>query len=233
MLSENPLNDKIESTKLIKTNEIGNMDALGSGILLGLTLSILTGPILFTIIQTSIEEGFRAGITVASGIWISDLLFIFCVYFGVSYITEITHWNGFHVGMGMVGGTILIGIGISLILAKPPAVENLEKFGIRYSSYFKLWTTGFIINTVNPFTFVFWFISTTAFVSEFKQPNSDLFFYSGILGMIVLTDALKVGLAKRIQKKMKPEFLGKMRKVAGGALIVFGVVLMVRVVFDI
>ena len=79
MLSENPLNDKIESTKLIKTNEIGNMDALGSGILLGLTLSILTGPILFTIIQTSIEEGFRAGITVASGIWISDLLFIFCI----------------------------------------------------------------------------------------------------------------------------------------------------------
>jgi threonine/homoserine/homoserine lactone efflux protein len=209
------------------------MDALGSGILLGLTLSILTGPILFTLIQTSIEEGFRAGIVVASGIWLSDVLFVICAYFGISYITEIIHWQGFNLGMGIVGGLILIGIGLSLALVKPPAVGDLEKFGIRYSSYFKLWTTGFVINTANPFTFVFWFITTTAFVADFKEPNSDVFFYTGILSMIILTDALKVGMAKQIQKKMKPEFLGKLRKVAGIALVVFGVILMIRVAVDV
>lgn len=209
------------------------MDALGSGILLGLTLSILTGPILFTLVQTSIEEGFRAGMTVASGIWVSDILFVTFAYFGVTYITEITHWEGFNLGMGIVGGLILIGIGLSLALIKPPAVGDLEKFGIRYSSYFKLWTTGFILNTANPFTFVFWFITTTAFVADFKQPNSDIFFYSGILGMIILTDALKVGMAKQIQKKMKPEFLEKLRRIAGIALVVFGVILMIRVAVDV
>ncbi|MFT4971253.1 MAG: threonine/homoserine/homoserine lactone efflux protein [Paraglaciecola sp.] len=209
------------------------MDALGSGILLGLTLSILTGPILFTLVQTSIEEGFRAGIAVASGIWVSDIVFVVCAYFGVSYITEMTNWQSFNLGMGMVGGLILVGIGLSLALAKPPAVDNLEKFGVRYSSYFKLWTTGFIINSANPFTFVFWFITTTAFVADFKQPNSDVFFYSGILSVIVLTDTLKVGMAKQIQKKMKPEFLGKLRRIAGFALVTFGVILMIRVAFDV
>ena len=51
--------------------------------------------------------------------------------------------------------------------------------------------------------------------------------------MIILTDALKVGMAKQIQKKMKPEFLGKLRKVAGIALVVFGVILMIRVAVDV
>lgn len=209
------------------------MDALGSGILLGLTLSILTGPILFTLVQTSIEEGFRAGIMVASGIWISDIIFVLCVYFGVSYITEITNWSGFNLGMGIVGGLILIGIGLSLALVKPPAIENLDKFGVRYSSYFKLWLTGFVINTANPFTFVFWFITTAAFVTDFKQPNSDIFFYTGILSMIILTDGLKVFSAKQIQKKLKPEMMLLLRRIAGLALIIFGIILMIRVVFDI
>jgi len=209
------------------------MDALGSGILLGLTLSILTGPILFTLVQTSIEEGFRAGITVASGIWVSDIIFVLCVYFGISYITEITHFSGFNLGMGIVGGLILIGIGLSLVLVKPPAIENMDEFGVRYSSYFKLWLTGFIINTANPFTFVFWFITTAAFVADFKQPNSDIYFYCGILGMIILTDGLKVFSAKQIQKKLKPEMMTLLRRIAGVALIVFGVVLMIRVAVDV
>lgn len=209
------------------------MDALLSGILLGLTLSILTGPILFTLVQTSIEEGFRAGITVASGIWISDVLFVLCIYFGISYITQITHSSGFYLGMGIMGGLLLIGIGLGLALIKPPVMENMNEFGLRYSSYFKLWLMGFVINTANPFTFVFWFITAAAFVSDFKQPNSDIFFYIGIIGMIILTDGLKVFSAKKIQKKLKPEMVLLLRRIAGFALIFFGVVLMIRVAFDI
>ena len=209
------------------------MDALTSGILLGLTLSILTGPILFTLIQTSIEEGFRAGMAVGSGIWISDALFILCAYMGVSYITEVTHLQGFNLVMGIIGGLILIGVGLGLVLIKPPSFHDFEKFGIRYSSYFKLWTKGFLINTVNPFTFVFWFIYTTALVADYKAPHADIYFYSGILGTIVFTDTLKVVLAKKIQKKLKPNIVMLMRRIAGGALVIFGVVLMVRVIFDI
>ena len=209
------------------------MDALGSGILLGITLSILTGPILFTLIQTSIEEGFRAGIAVSSGIWISDLLFVISVYCGLNYIIEITKWDGFNLSMGVIGGIILIGIGLSLALVKAPVMEDITKFGIRYSSYFKLWLKGFVINTANPFTFVFWFITSVALVSEFKAPNSDLFFYTGILDTIIVTDTLKVAMAKKIQQRMKPELMGQMRKVAGFALMGFGVILMVRVLMDI
>jgi len=208
------------------------MDAFGSGILLGLTLSILTGPILFTLIQTSIEEGFRAGIAVGAGIWISDILFVFCAYFGINYITEMTSWQGFELTLGIAGGLILIGVGLVLALKKSPSFHDFSKFGIRYNSYFKLWSRGFFINTVNPFTFFFWFISCTALVNDMAGENADLFFYSGILGTIIFTDAFKVFAAKKIQKKLKPNVVLWMRRISGIALVVFGLVLMARVTFD-
>ena len=208
------------------------MDALGSGILLGLTLSILTGPILFTLIQTSIEEGFRAGMAVGSGIWISDVIFVVCAYLGVSYITEVTHLEGFNLWMGIIGGLILITVGLGLVLIKPPSFHDFSKFGIRYSSYFKLWSKGFLINTVNPFTFVFWFIYTTALVADYKGENADAFFYGGILATIILTDAIKVILAKKIQRKLKPNIVILMRRISGGALVIFGFILIIRVIFD-
>lgn len=209
------------------------MDALISGILHGLALSILTGPLLFTLIQTSIEEGFRAGMSIGGGIWISDVLFILAAFFGVAYITNWMTWEGFNLTLGIIGGLILMGTGLGLVLIKPPHFHDFSKFGIRYNSYFSLLTKGFLINTVNPFTFAFWFLYTVPLVAEFQHPNASIFFYSGILGTIVFTDGLKVVLAKSIQKKMKPNVVLWMRRVAGGLLVVFGIILMIRVVFDV
>ena len=209
------------------------MDALISGILHGCALSILTGPLLFTLVQTSIEEGFRAGMGVGSGIWISDVLFVLAAFFGVTYITNWMTWEGFNLTLGIVGGLILIGTGLGLVLVKPPHFHDYSKFGIRYNSYFSLVIKGFLINTVNPFTFAFWFLYTVPLVAEFKNPNASVFFYSGILGTIILTDALKVALAKSIQKKLKPSVVLWMRRLAGGLLVIFGIVLMIRVIFDI
>ena len=46
------------------------------GILYGLTLTILLGPIFVALTQTGIEKGITAGILVGSGIWISDIVII-------------------------------------------------------------------------------------------------------------------------------------------------------------
>jgi len=46
------------------------------GILYGLVLAAMLGPIFVALTQTAIEKGAKAGLTVGLGIWISDLLII-------------------------------------------------------------------------------------------------------------------------------------------------------------
>jgi len=209
---------------------IQNLEALLEGIKWGLSLSVLMGPLLFSLIQASIEQGFRAGIMVALGIWFSDILFIVFAYLGVSYILEFINWQGFEVTVGIAGGLILIGVGVGMFLSKPPSIDQIEIKGLRYDSYLSLFTKGFLINTVNPFTFTFWFIISAAIISKFENiKDAAALYYIGIFGTILLTDTLKVLLAKMIRPWLKPQKVFLMRRIAGAALVIFGIILMVRV----
>lgn len=206
------------------------MDILLNGIQFGLALSILAGPILFALVQTSIEQGFRAGWAVGSGIWMSDLLFILATYFGISYVAELTKWDGLEFALGIIGGIILMIFGIGALVIKSPSIDNFERKAIRYSSYFSLWLKGFLINTFNPFTFFFWIgVSGILFTEKELQPGEAQLFYGGLIGTIISTDLIKVGLAKAIRSWLKPKFILWMRRIAGIALIIFGIVLLIRV----
>jgi len=52
------------------------MQYVFEGILFGLTLTILLGPIFIVLIQSSLENGSKAGLIAASGIWISDIIIV-------------------------------------------------------------------------------------------------------------------------------------------------------------
>lgn len=206
------------------------MELLWNGIKLGLVLSVLTGPIVFALLQTSIEQGFRAGVMVAMGIWFSDLIFVAITYFGVSYVAELTKWDGLEFWLGIAGGVILLVVGGSMLLLKPPSAEHFEQpKAVRFSSRVSLWTKGFLINTINPFTFFFWLgVSATLFTKQALQPEQAQLFYGGLFGTIVCTDCAKVGLAKFIRRWLKPKNILFIRKIAGVTLLVFGIVLFVR-----
>jgi threonine/homoserine/homoserine lactone efflux protein len=86
------------------------------------------------------------------------------------------------------------------------------------------------LNTINPFTFFFW-IGISGLVFTNKSPgNSDaMYFYGGLIGTLVVTDTVKVALAKLIRRWLKPHYILWLRRIAGIAFIIFGVVLVVRV----
>jgi threonine/homoserine/homoserine lactone efflux protein len=205
------------------------MDLFWNGVKLGLALSLLAGPILIALIQTSIEQGFRAGWMVGWGIWISDLLFISATYFGISWVAQLTEWDGLEKMLGVGGGLILIAFGVGSYLTKPPQMEGFEKKAIRHSSYLALWTKGFVINTFNPFTIFFWLgISGLLFTERNLLPVEARQFYTGLMCTVVVTDSLKIGLAKAIRRWLKPKYILWLRRIAGGALMVFGLVLLAR-----
>ena len=206
------------------------MIEIWNGILIGLALAILVGPILFSLIQRSIEQGVKAGLWVAFGIWISDVLFIIGIMFGVTHIAQMIESPLFEPLLGILGGFVLIGIGMAMFISKP--VDNLKNSeGIEIlSSQWRLWFEGFLINTINPFSVIFWTgIITTRSVEMDLFSNSSYLFFGSVLGTIIFTDALKIFLAEKIRTYLQPHHILKMRKISGLALFIFGIAMMIRV----
>jgi len=197
------------------------------GIVLGLTLAILLGPIFITLTQLAVEKGTRAGIIASTGVWISDILIILgCYYFvqqlnGVVNDATFTHW------MGLLGGFILIAFGFGALFKKVDMAFDDRKFSA--NDYFSFWSKGFLVNTVNPFTFVFWIsVMTTSVIGEGKTPNETLLFFSTIMMVIISTDISKVLLAKVLRNQLKQNHFAIFTRVAGIALISFGIALLLR-----
>jgi threonine/homoserine/homoserine lactone efflux protein len=209
------------------------MDMLFGGIKVGLILSFMIGPIFFALVQTSVEEGFRAGAMVALGIWVSDTSFVLAVYYGVSYLAEIVKAPSFSLILGIAGSILLACFGLATLLTTPKGLlsNTLPEYK-RSSSYLSLFIKGFLINTINPFTVFFWTsLMGTVVVKDGFDGQQASWFFGAVLGTIVVTDLLKVILAKKIRYSLRPVHLLWLRRISGGALIVFGVVLLFRVLF--
>lgn len=211
-----------------------NMNLVFEGVKIGMILALLIGPIFFAIIQAGVEEGFRAGATVGFGIWVSDFLFIAAVYWGLSYISQVVQGPNFALYVG-IGGSItlaLFGLGALLTAPKANQLPQWSRESVRTSSYPGLWLKGFLINTLNPFTFLFWIgVATTVVVDGDLNPLEARYFFGGVLGTIITTDLLKSAMAKRIRRWLKPKHLMWLRRISGIALIVFAIALLGRVVW--
>lgn len=206
------------------------MDLFLQGITLGLGLSILVGPILITILQSSLEYGKWAGFAVGLGIWMSDALYIFLTYFGLSQIKQFTDQANFELFTGIIGGLILIGFGSGIFFAKVKDLQwRAAQKGLAYSPI-KEFLKGFAINTLNPFTVFFWIgLSSTVVIEASYTKKEAFFFYGGILGTLVATDTAKVMLSDWLRKYLSVKKILLFRRIAGSVLILFGIVLIIRV----
>jgi len=198
------------------------------GLLLGLTLSILLGPIFIALTQTSIEKGLRGGFFVGLGIWFSDILVILSSYFFIYQVELLINDYSFQFWMGLVGGFILIVTGIVSIINKP--ASKYEVKGFKAKNVIGLLSKGFAVNFFNPFTFLFWLgIMSTYVIGKGINGKETILLFGTILLTVIFTDSLKVLSAKWIAKKMKDSHIQKFIRVAGVLLIVFGVLLIGRV----
>lgn len=201
------------------------------GIKVGLILSFMIGPIFFALVQTSVDEGFRAGMMVAVGIWVSDTSYVLGVYFGVSLLANVVNTQTFTLVLGVAGSILLTIFGLVTLLTIPKGLltNTLQEYK-RSSSYLSLFIKGFLINTINPFTVFFWTsLMGSVVIKDGFNGTQAFVFFAGVLGTIVVTDLLKVLLAKRIRYSLRPVHLLWLRRISGAALIAFGVVLLVRV----
>lgn len=207
------------------------MDLLWQGIVLGLVLSLMVGPILFTLIQTSLDRGTLGGLMIALGFWMSDIMFITLIFKGFSYVQNVVQLPNFSFYGGMIGATILIAIGVGMLLNKSiNRTVTDANYRPRKRHTLWLWVKGFFMNTFNPFTVFFWIalVSNGLGYEQFTFDHVGTFFI-GLMGVLIISDILKVLGASYLRKWLTDTTILKIRKVSGLALILFGIVLIIRV----
>jgi len=196
-------------------------NALITGTTMGLYLAISVGPILFTVIKQSLNNGIRGGFSFVAGIWLSDILFVvisnvftvFTAHFANVYIRQI----------GYGGGLLLLALGVYYGFFKRAAIppENGGQNGIGHMEIAKLFATGFLINTFNPILFFEWLTAATVFAATYSL-NQRVLIFSICLLINIFADTLKVLLAGKIKPRLTVSNLHIINRTTGLILIACG-----------
>lgn len=194
------------------------MDVVINGLLFGLLLSILIGPVFFSLIQNSIEKGFKAGFFMAIGIAASDTVYIFITYLGIS---QLTNSDSFNIWLGGIGGTIMLIFGLTSIL-KPVPLKGAKQQHKESTKWFQQITKGFLLNGINPFVLFFWISVASKVTLNFKySTNEATGFFVSLIATVLLTDVLKAYFSTKLSEIVTPRFTKIMNRVVGIALIGF------------
>ena len=195
--------------------------AILKGILLGLMLAFAFGPSFFALLQTSIKNGMRSGITLALGIFTSDLLYVTIAFFGAETLMGNAH-NRYYIEL--VGGVLVAVFGAFALFQKHPenkaAAIVAEKPSVTYIK-------GFFLNAFNPAVFLLWFSWVSIFTVELKFSTFHILIsFAAALGTLLSTDILKVFFANKIRHLMTHKVQVWSSRILGLVLITIGINLM-------
>jgi len=187
------------------------------GLLFGMGLMLAMGPVFFTVVQTSLQRGFKTAAIVATGVMLSDVFYISLAFFGLSQIDS----DEFRVFLGLGGGVVMLVYGIVLISKK---VEKGRMDLLENGSILKYMAKGWLINFLNPFIPIFWIsIVGIAQINYGKDSIENFVFFSGIVVMVYSSDLLKSFLANKLRTIVTPSLILNLNKVLGFVLIAFGI----------
>lgn len=189
-----------------------------TGIFLGLTTLLFIGPVFFYLLKSSLESGFKAGLAVAIGIIIGDIICVLLAIYGFGVYFESAETQKWFAG---IGGVILFLFGIKYLLNKGEksikSKENSSKSLLTYG------VNGFLINFVNPFVFAVWFGFYTLNKSKFENESTVVYSLIITLVVIFITDVLKAYFSQKLSPLLNQKRLIVLYKIVGIIMIGFAI----------
>ncbi len=206
-------------------------DGLLYAALYGVILAFMVGPVFFTLIETSITKGFRAGLFFDLGAITADVIFILIALYGTSKILEKVKDDP---GLLIFGGVILIAYGvISYIRTAKSFIKIVrEHYAVKVKKDLGgLFLKGFLLNFVNFGVLAGWIATIIMANALTSSDRGVLLFLATVLVTFFLTDLAKISLAKKLKSRLTPRFVYKTKKWISILIIGFGVLLLVEGIF--
>lgn len=197
------------------------MEVILNGVLSGIVLAFLIGPVFFTILQTSIERGFGSGALVAVGVSLSDAFYISLTYMGIYQLFD---RGSFREYLAYFGGIVLLLFGIYYLFIKSRRLIQFDPERVRMNNPWKLVGKGFIINGLSPMVLIFW-LGTVGLATTklgYSTPQKAIPFFASIVSTVLVTDVVKAKLADKLRRLLTPTFIRRLNLVLGLVLLLFG-----------
>jgi threonine/homoserine/homoserine lactone efflux protein len=205
------------------------IEAILKGFAMGLLLVISVGPVIFTIIKQSINNGKEGGFSFIIGVWISD--FVVVILSNV-FSELVTNLLDFKKPIGIVGSLFLIGMGVYYLFFKKVSLhpEDISLPPLKASDHAQIAIQGFLLNTLNPAVMAFWLTAATAIAVTHTVKERIIIFATTLL-INMTADVAKVTLAGKLRSKLTVKNIRVINKVSGLILLIFGTVLLAGVLF--
>jgi threonine/homoserine/homoserine lactone efflux protein len=211
--------------------------AIAKGLAISLLLVFSVGPVIFTIIKQSINHGRRGGFSFVAGVWLSDIIW---VVLSVSFGELVKELLNFKVPIGIAGCCFLIGMGIYFAFIKkiqPRQTEEPVKIAGdvitpagKKTNYFAIFTSGFLINTLNPAVISFWVLMAASLSSVYSF-NHQIIVFCTCLGVNMLADVGKVLGAGNLGKKLSDKNILLINRISGFLYLAFGLAILAGIIY--
>jgi threonine/homoserine/homoserine lactone efflux protein len=199
------------------------------GLLLGLILSISLGPVIFAILKQSITNGRRAGYIFVAGVSTSDIGLLLIANIFTSIFLLVLDHKAF---IAMAGAGFLLLLGLYTLFFKKIKIEYDEKGEekvFRKRDYLGIYISGFLMNTLNPSVFIFWFAWTAAIGASAAETNNPVQYkflvFATCLVFLLLSDFIKVALASRLRPSLTQKNLIWINRLSAIIILVFSAAL--------
>jgi len=206
------------------------IEAILKGIALGLLLVISVGPVVFTIIKQSLNNGHKGGFSFVSGVWVSDFILVILSNAFTELVKQLLEYKK---AIGYIGSIFLVAMGVYFCFFKKVHLrseENDKTFRFGKREFAKLFASGFIINTFNPSVIFFWLVNATA-LSISQSLEQRIVIFSVCLLMNMAADVGKVMAAGKLRSRLTLHNLSIINKISGTILIGFGIALVYSIIF--
>jgi threonine/homoserine/homoserine lactone efflux protein len=200
------------------------------GCVLGFFLIISVGPVIFTIIKQSLNNGIKGGLSFVAGVWLSDIMLVVVSNMFSEMVNNLLEYKKL---IGYAGSFFLIGMGAYYLFLKKVKLRtdadgNEVRFRKRDAA--KIFISGFLINTLNPVLLLTWFLYALGFSVKYDI-NQRIVIFSTCILINIGADILKVLLAEKIRTKLTIHNISLINKVAGSILIAFGGFLLYETIY--
>jgi len=206
------------------------LESVIKGFGLGMILAISVGPVIFTILKQSLNNGQKGGFSFVAGVWFSDILLVIISNVFSNLVMSALEFKS---TIAYVGAAFVISMGIYYLFFKKVYIGEdnnvlLVQFGKK--AFTKAFMSGFLINTLNPGVMLFWLINATAFAAS-NTTIERVIIFSICLGVNILADVAKVVLAAKVRHSLTPHNISIINKISGTILIGFGIAIIYGIKF--
>ncbi|MEN9696817.1 MAG: hypothetical protein RLZ56_238 [Bacteroidota bacterium] len=199
------------------------------GLLLGLLLSISIGPVIFAIIKQSLTNGHKAGYAFVAGVSTSDISLLFvCNVFTSLFTMVLSHQQT----IALVGAGFLLLLGLYTLFFKKITLAPIgddKPNTLRKRDLLGAFISGYLMNTLNPSVFLFWFAWTAAIGNNAAESHNPILYkllvFGTCLAFVLLSDLAKVVLAGKLRPRLTEKNLIWINRVAAFIILIFSAVL--------